>query len=272
MKRVDLHIHSTASDGTWTAREAVEAAINCGLGIMAITDHDSVDNVAEAMKIAKAEGIGYIPGSEICSTKDGYSMHILGYGIDVENKELRELLAYNTGLLRQKDDDTIKLLIEKGWQLDFEEFLKYDFDRRRGGWKSLAYMEDKGFCKGVEEFFSKIFTAENNLGFPIFPSVKEVCDIIHRAGGVAICAHAASSFHGPGLEKVLEELAEEPLDGFECYHSGHTQKDAEQLAEYCKKRGLLISGGSDCHGTFVKNRALGKPEVYESDLYLPGLL
>lgn len=270
--KVDLHIHSTASDGTWTPGEVVAAAVAAGLGAIAVTDHDSVANVAATRKLAEEAGLKFITGTEICSTKDDFCFHILGYGIDINNKQLGELLAHNEQLLQDKDDDSVKLLIEQGWPLDFGEFLQYDYDRRRGGWKALAFLQDKGLCGDVNDFFSRIFTKEHDLAFPTFPSVKEVVDAIHGAGGVALCAHAASGFHGPGLAATLLELAKEDFDGFECYHSGHSKADTAALLTYCRQHQLLISGGSDCHGTFVPSRPLGRPAIDSSYLYLPGLL
>ena len=105
MRKVDLHIHSTASDGTWTPQDLVDAAVGAGLGIIAVTDHDSTANVAETVRLAGERGIKCVPGVEVCSTKDDISFHILGYGIDLANKPLQELLAHNTHLLEQKDDD-----------------------------------------------------------------------------------------------------------------------------------------------------------------------
>ena len=88
LRRVDLHLHTVASDGTWTPEEAVEAAQKAGLGIMAITDHDSVKSVAAAQKAAQAAGIAFHTGTEICSTYQNHCFHILGYDIDIYNQEL----------------------------------------------------------------------------------------------------------------------------------------------------------------------------------------
>ena len=82
-------------------------------------------------------------------------------------------------------------------------------------------------------------------------------DAIHAAGGVALCAHAASSFHGPGLAATLLELAKEDFDGFECYHSGHSREDTAALLTYCRQHQLLVSGGSDCHGTRKTHISVG---------------
>lgn len=267
--RADLHIHTTASDGTWTPADLIEEAQRCGIGLLAVTDHDSVANVAEAGRLAAQAGIGCLPGAEICSTKGDLSFHILGYGIDITNKPLVELMRHNEDLLEQKDVDSIRLLARDGWNVDEAEFARYTYDRRRGGWRALAYLIDKGLCTGVNDFFQRIFTPEHDLGFPTFPAISEVIAAIHGAGGVALCAHAASGFHGPGLEQVMDLLRVEGFDGFECYHSNHSVEGTQRLLRHCEKHKLLISGGSDCHGTFVPGRHLGEPYVDTEMLKLP---
>lgn len=270
--RADLHIHTTASDGTWTPEELIRQAQKCGLGLLAVTDHDSVANVAAAGRLAAQAGIKFLLASEICSTKGDLSFHILGYGIDIGNKPLLELLRHNEALLEQKDVDSIRLLARDGWDVDEAEFARYTYDRRRGGWRALAYLIDKGLCTGVGDFFNRIFTPEHDLGFPTFPSIEEVIRTIHNSGGLAFCAHAASGFHGPGLEKVMDLLRTENFDGFECYHSNHSEEKARRLLAHCCKHKLLISGGSDCHGTFVPGRHLGEPYVDTAMLDLGCLL
>lgn len=270
--RADLHIHTTASDGTWTPAEVVEQALRCGLGLLAVTDHDSIANVAEVGRLATAAGIKFLPGAEICSTKEGLSFHILGYGIDIANKPLLELMRHNEALLEQKDVDSIRILAQEGWNVDVAEFAHYSYDKRRGGWRALTYLIDKGLCSGVNDFFTRIFTPEHDLDFPDFPQISDVVAAIHGAGGVALCAHAASGFHGPGLERVMDILRTEQLDGFECYHSNHALEGTQRLLQHCKKHGLLISGGSDCHGSFVPTRHLGEPYVDTDMLCLGRLL
>jgi len=270
--RADLHLHSTASDGTWLPQELVAAAKKAGLGAMALTDHESVANVEEAEQYAQEAGIKFLRGVEISTTKGNRCFHVLGYGIDVGDKRLLELLAHNEDLLVKKDEDSIGILAEKGWPVSMKEFYAYDFDKRRGGWKALCYLQDKGLCTDVMDFFARIFTAENKLGFPVFPTIQDTIDIIHNAGGVAILAHAASEMHGPGLVRTMKELSAAKFDGFECYHSSHNAEDTQTLLSYCQANNLLISGGSDCHGDFVKARIIGEPEIFTKNLNLPGLL
>lgn len=267
-KLVDLHLHTIASDGSWTAKETVEEALKTGLGTMAITDHDSVASVAEAKNLATREGIKFYTGTEMCSTFNGHCFHILGYDLDIENKILLEHLAYNTYLLEKKDEDSIILLEKLGWPVSLKEYNAYEYDRTRGGFKSLMYLIDKGLCKDMRDFFTRIFTKENALDFPTFPTIEETIATIHGAGGKALLAHAASSFHGPGLTKTLEALGDKPFDGFECYHTAHNEEDTKMLLQYCTEKGLLISGGSDCHGRLGDGRIMGKPAIFEENIKL----
>lgn len=267
-KQVDLHLHTIASDGTWTAAQAVQAALTAGLGVMAITDHDSIASVAEGQKLALAAGIEFHTGTEMCSTYEGHCFHILGYDFDITNQQMLEHLDYNTRLLEQKDEDSIKLLEDKGWPVTLKEYHSYAFDRSRGGFKSLMYLIDKGLCKDVRDFFGRIFTKENALDFPVFPTIEETIATIHAAGGKALLAHSASQFHGPGLTATLESLGDKPFDGFECYHTGHNAEDTAALVKYCQERKLLISGGSDCHGRFVDGRIIGQPKIFTDNIKL----
>jgi len=266
---VDLHIHTCASDGTWTPGELVAKAKQVGLKMIAVTDHDRVTNVEETAKLAREAGLKFIPGVEVCSTKAGLQFHILGYGIDVNNKHLRELIHQNDRLLLDKDVESIRHLEAEGWPVSTKEFIGYTYNRCRGGWESLNYLIDKKLCSGVNDYFKRIFTAEHSMYFPTFASVTEVIDAIHGAGGIAVCAHAASGFHTKDVRKNLKLLGDEKLDGFECYHSGHTVADAELLVRYCNSHDLYISAGSDCHGDFVPGRLLGVPKVTYSKIRLP---
>ena len=101
-----------------------------------------------------------------------------------------------------------------------------------------------------------------------FPSIEETVATLHKAGGVALLAHAASHFHGPGLARTLEAVGEKPLDGFECYHPAHSKEDTKTLLAYCQQHHKLISGGSDCHGRFVDGRIIGHPDIHESEIRL----
>lgn len=273
MLQVDLHLHTQASDGTWTPEELVAKAKAKGLGLIAITDHENVGSVLAGERAAQKAGLQFLRGVEVSASDQasGGYFHILGYGINPNSLALLQLLDHNEKLLLQKDEDSIELLQAQGWPVSLPEYYAYEFNRRDGGFKALNYLIAKGLCKDVRDFFIRIFTTDMGLGFPQFPDVEEVISTIHGAGGLAFLAHSASAFHGPGLDTVLRRLQGKNFDGFECYHTSHNQEDTAALVRYCHERHKLISGGSDCHGNFT-SRVMGIPQIYLEDINLGGLI
>ncbi len=270
--RVDLHIHTTASDGTWTPAETVAAVRAAGIGLFAVTDHDTAANVVEAGRLAAELGLGFLPGVEISVTLAGHLFHILGYGIDPEGEALQRILAANTALMEEVDHDSIKRLAADGFPIDYGEFCAYDHDPGRGGWKSLSYLIDKGLCTGVGDFFSELFNAKRGIVFPEFPHPAAAIAAIKEAGGVPVLAHPGSEFHGPALEETMDMFAAQDIEGVECFHPCHDAATTKRAVEWCDRHGLLITGGSDCHGGFVPARRLGVPEITLGQLRLGKLL
>lgn len=270
--RVDLHTHSDASDGCDTPKQLLEAAAQIGIKLMAITDHDSIDNVAIAMQMAPQYGIQLIPGVEISSTAQGKDYHILAYNFDLNNKHLLDIIHYNNEMLRQKDIDTIERLAKLNWPVSIDEYNSYQAPKGVGGWQALNYLKSKGLCQDVNDFFQRIFIKENELAFPQFVSHTDVISTIHAAGGIAILAHAGSSFHGMSLKMPMEVFANTNLDGFECYHPGHDAQTERFLLDYCQQHNLISTAGSDYHGAFAPRRKLGFPEIYAQQLNLGRLL
>lgn len=269
--KVDLHIHTLASDGTWTPAETVAAVQASGVGLFAVTDHDTVASVAAAARLAAEAGLGFLPGVEISTTLGGQLFHILGYGIDPENAALRRILTHNTDLMEEVDHDSIRKLVADGLPIAYDEFRAYEHDPRRGGWKSLAYLIDKGMCTGVGDFFSDLFTPERGIVFPEFPQPAEAIAAIKTAGGIPVLAHPGSDFHGPALEETLNLFAAQDIEGVECFHLCHDAATTRRAVEWCDRHGLLITGGSDCHGGFVPGRKLGVPDIRLGQLRLGGL-
>jgi predicted metal-dependent phosphoesterase TrpH len=265
---VDLHIHTNASDGVWTPAETVTAVKAAGIGLFSVTDHDTVKNVAATAELAAAAGLEFLAGVEISTTLGGHLFHILGYGIDAAGSELGKVVDANAALMEEVDHDSIRKLVAAGYSIDYAEFCAYEHDPRRGGWKSLSYLVDKGLCTGVADFFAKLFTAQNGIIFPDFIHPAEAIAAIKAAGGAAVLAHPGSDFHGPPLEETLDLFAAEAIDGVECYHLCHDADTTRRAAEWCDRHGLLITGGSDSHGGFVPSRRLGVPEVRLGQLRL----
>ncbi|MFD3158426.1 PHP domain-containing protein [Haloimpatiens sp. FM7330] len=269
---VDLHIHTMASDGTWTPEQIVLEAIDKGVKLISITDHDETSNLKEAENQAKRYDIKFIKGVEISSTYNGELFHILGYGIDEQNIKLRDILKGNRKLLEDKDDNSIKALRERGYNIDFNEYVSYKHNPSRGGWKALNFLIDKNICKDVGDFFANLFVGENSLAFPQFPHPKEIVEIVKQAGGVPILAHPYYVHTEEKVEDRLSTFFDMGIEGFECYHPNHSQQITKECIEWCKRNNAIITAGSDCHGDFIKTRSVGKPRVCMEQLNLGKLV
>ena len=269
----DLHLHTCYSDGSFTPEKLVEEAEKCGIGILSVCDHDTIAGCEEAELACSKAGISFIPGVEnTCKHKD-YVLHILGYGY-CANDELMAFIGRSEKLLLKMGDD----LIEK-MQLDYpavssEEFQTFTYDRTLGGWKALHYLLQAKVITQLEEGIGFYHRYSCNYSDYPFPDVSEVCYMIRRAGGCTILAHPANYFADMEKEElfsVLDDLVSKGIDGLECYYPSHSAEFTDMLLEYCNKKNLMVTAGSDSHGDFSKY-AMGSVTVDTNLLNLGGLL
>jgi len=267
--RVDLHIHTTASDGSWTPERVIAGVQAEGIGLFAVCDHDSVGNVARTEALARQNGLAFLRGVEISTRDNGSVYHILGYGVDLANPALLAVLAENTAKLEAVDDDDIRQLVQLGYPIDYADYEAYSYDRTRGGFKSYNYLLDRGICKDLHEFFSNI---RSQLGhkWPDFLPSPDAVALIHAAGGKAVLAHPNASIPGGVSEERLEHFRAIGIDGVECYSQYHNAEVIAQCAAWCERRGLIVTGGSAYHGEFA-GRQLGVPFVTTDELQLGAL-
>ncbi len=266
--RVDLHIHTTASDGCWTPEEVVAGVQAEGIGMFAVTDHDTVGNVLTTEALAQEAGLAFLRGVEISTTADGRLFHILGYGIDPTDARLLAALKKNQDKLESTDDHDIRQLIALGYDIEYDDYLAYDYDRRRGGFKSLRFLIDRGICADVGDFFETI-RAQLNHHWPNFIHPREAVRLIQAAGGAAVLAHPGASLEPVGgvRAETLAPFLAYGIEGVECHSQYHDGATTQRCVDWCREHDLLITGGSDYHGGFV-HRALGKPEIALEDLHL----
>ncbi len=258
---VDLHIHSCASDGTLTAEEIIDECINKNITLFSVTDHNSIANNAEIRRVIEPKDISYIQGVEITSTFRGRDFHITVYGFDETNKELKELLRkYTQDVEENFCNKFIETFSKQIPQLNLEEFNAYSYDPRRGGIKLLNYLMDKKALKNLDEYF---LLAEDFISrFRIFSLPYEVIDIARKAGGYPFLAHPPAYYNCLDRfpEKELDQWREWGIAGIECYSPYFRNGENEKYIQYCLKNDLLISGGSDYHGTFTE-RKLGSQHI-----------
>jgi len=266
-KYIDLHMHSTVSDGTWDVEEIARMIKSSNVGIYSITDHDNISGVLDGEKYAHQNGLNYIHGVEVSSSLDGDWEHVLAYGVDVKNEALNKLLKENREKIRDKDSFSVKHLERIGFSVSHNEFESYDYDIQRGGFKVLNYLIDKGICKDVHEFFSMFADIPEVVGFPVYREMNQVVDVIKAAGGVPVIAHP---FYTTGevedLQGRLKRFSQMGIEGIECFHPSHDIQVAKACMDYCKRNDLSMTVGSDCHGFFAPRRKIGMHSIKVSDI------
>lgn len=266
--KVDLHIHSMISDGTYDVEDIVKEALAKDIGLISLTDHDDIANIEKMKKATENKNILFLPGVEISSTLKGKLVHILAYGIDNKNEEMVNLLKKNRAMLKKKDDDAIKYLINKGYPISYSQYEEYKNDNKRGGWKALNFLIDIGLCKDIKDYFTNLFGDNKGFKFPPFINTKEVIKIVKKAGGVPVLAHPYYERDEEGVEEKLREFLKIGIEGVECFHPNHSEEKSRLCVEWCRKNHLIITAGSDFHGDFIKQRIMGNPKVTLGEIHL----
>lgn len=253
MPYVDLHLHSTYSDGSDTPGQIAERAAAAGASVIALTDHDTMAGVGEGRQAARSFGLGFLSGTEISTHYKFREIHVLGLGVDEHNLALASALDGLCASRRNRGT----LILERLRALGFDLQLDADPEIASGGAFGRMHiaraMTDAGHVRKPQEAFDRFM----NAGCPAYVAketmpLAEAVDLIHGAGGLAFVAHPGL---GKTTRKLLPELLTFPFDGIEAYHVSHSPGRVVEFTELARERGLLITGGSDCHGT-IKGKAL----------------
>lgn len=270
MKKIDMHMHTHASDGTWDVSELKEELIKNKINIFSITDHDCVENIKNMQDILKpSDNLTFIPGTELTCEYQGREYHLTLYNFDFRNKQLLDMINWTNESKLSSNRDYIKYVSEKYDEISFEDFEKYDYDRKRGGWKSANYMIDKGIHKDI---LTHLLDVEKSGLKAKLKNPEEVINTAHKSGGYVFLAHP--SYHYRNSRMPIEELKfwlEAGIDGIECF-SPYNVGEEQYYIDFCRKNNLMISGGSDCHGMFIPSRKIGLPEVMLDDLNIKKIL
>ena len=281
-KKIDLHMHSTFSDGVFTPSELVELRKKEGYDAVAVTDHDGAKGVKEALAAGEREGVLVIPGIEIGTVFNAgdiipgagdstmgtgeIELHILGYGIDPDDKALNDQMQ----VIKEYRDERNKKLLwyfqEKGYDIKYSDLLKRP-DQEYVAKPDFAWVfVNRGYVQNVSEAFrSEKFLAAKavqKLKQMPYPS-EDALKLIQGAGGVAVLAHPmktkgigekSSEEFFENLIRVLTKLKSMGLYGIECYHPSASEADSERLVDIAHRTGLKMTRGSDYHGPQDKKR------------------
>lgn len=259
MKLIDLHVHSTASDGSLTPTEVVNRAAGLGLTAMALTDHDTVSGIDEALKAAKDLDMEVIPGIEVSCIYKEKEIHILGLYIDHTNPEL---LSFLKEAFRKRYDRNMEMLAafnKDGFEITVE-------DLHCGNPKTVITrahfaraLLKRGYVSSVDQAFRKYLNPDR----PYYRSrelitPEEVLNALQAAGGFPVLAHPLQYKLGwAGTEELVSMLKEHGLCGLECFHSSNNQDESGKLRKLAKKYALAPTGGSDFHGAAKPDIEIG---------------
>jgi predicted metal-dependent phosphoesterase TrpH len=244
---IDLHTHTTASDGRCTPSQLVARAAAAGVDVLSVTDHDTVAACAAVRAESAAAGIQFVPGIEITAVADGIDVHVLGYFIDIESNALRVFLSEQ----RRRRVDRVRQIVARlatlGIQLDADAIVRpaVEHETKSAGrpWIARALIE-AGHVATVGEAFDRWLARGRPAYIPrLAASPAEVVERIHEAGGIASLAH-------PGLldrDALIPPLVRSGLDALETYHSKHDQPTTLRYIALADQLGVAMSGGSDYH-------------------------
>ncbi len=253
--RADLHVHSTASDGTLSPSKLVLLALEAGVAVLALADHDSVEGIPEAVTAALGTPLTVIPAVELSSVaEDGRDVHILGYFIDTTDAVLLSTLSDLRAARVRRAEGMVAALSSAGFVVSLDDVRRFSSDGAMGRSHVARALVSAGHAETVSDAFNRFI----GRGRPYYVS-KDVrspalaIQCIRDAGGIAVVAH-------PGVTRVddlLDELSAAGLGGIEAYHGEHGDEQRVHYAAIAAARGLLATGGSDYHGPDAPNACLG---------------
>jgi predicted metal-dependent phosphoesterase TrpH len=269
MGYIDLHLHTTASDGTRSPSEIVNYAKSKGLQAIAITDHDTIEGLAEALAEGERIGLEVIPGIEISAEHIPGSMHLLGYFLDIHHPLLNERLEYLQKARAERNPKIVENLNRLGVKMTYDEVVKASGGGQVGRPHFAQVLLEKGYVRSFQEAFDRFLKKGASAYVDKFRfSSAEAIHFIREAGGVAVVAHpnTLGSNNSKPLEAILLQLVREGLRGIEVFYPEHSSVETAQYKFLAEKHGLLTTGGTDYHGIEGNDLDIG---VGRGDMKLP---
>ena len=259
MKKIDLHTHSTASDGTFTPTELVEYAAKKQLAAIALTDHDTLDGVKEAQGAGEKFGVYVISGAEFSTVYEKISLHIVGLFLPENSAEIKSRLAYMKNARLTRNEKMLQNLKNEGVDITLEELKKNFPDSVISRAHIAQLMQIKGYVGSKNEAFDryignrcKAYVEKESL------TPEETIALIKKAGGVSVWAHPVlCKLSDKNLEMMVKRLKGYGLDAIEAYYPTYTPSESKYIKILAQKYALCLSGGSDFHGSIKPGLDLG---------------
>ena len=252
---IDLHTHTTASDGQYSPSQLVEKAASKGISVLAITDHVTVAGLKEGVEAARRFGITFVPGIEFNIERPNCEFHLLGLGLYDVSKSLIEASDFLAKSRAKRNLEMIEKLNSDGYSVSIEE-LQSEFPTKSLGRPHIAkWLEKKGIVKNVQQAFDKYL----GRGRPWYVertgiNLDVAIQAIYDSGGVPVVAHPLSLYLSwTKLEPVMEDFKSRGVAGMECFHPGARVTECLRLEEMARKLGMIVTAGSDFHGEKIRS-------------------
>lgn len=252
MGNIDMHVHTRASDGIFSPSEIVYWAKKLGLKGIAITDHDTVEGIEEAIEVSKKYNDFFvIPGIEFSTIYNDAEIHVLGYFIDFKNEEIIKM----TNEIKNHRIQRAKLIVEKlikiGYKITFTEVLDIAKEGAIGRPHIAKVLLKKGYVSSIQEAFEKLLIKGKDAYVERFKlTVDEAINVIENANGIPVLAHPRLIDSKISIEDILKK----GIKGIEVYHSRHSYLHSQIYLKLAQKYNLFITGGSDYHDEMINGR------------------
>jgi len=257
---IDLHAHSTASDGQYSPSELVYKAADAKISVLALTDHDTVSGHAEAKEAAEKAGITFVPGTELEIQWPTGEFHLLGLGINFPSKQLLDIIAYLQNERKARNEKIVNKMQADGVSVTLEQIEALNPGKTIGRPHIADFLIGQKIVKNRQMAFDKYLARGRPWYVPrAGAQLKEAVEAIVSSGGIPVIAHPLSLYVSWGkLEGVLTEVYDTGVRGLEAWHPGARVVEAQRLEELARKIGFFITAGSDFHGEKVRaDRRLG---------------
>jgi len=254
--RIDLHTHSTVSDGTESPADVMRSAHAAGIDVVALTDHDSMAGLEDAGEMAAALGMNFVPGIEVSCRRDGVSIHLLAYWPDPSNDKIMSMLA----LTRDARLDRAKEIVRRvgaDYPLVWDDVLAQSGGATTVGRPHIAdALVERGVFETRDDAFAHVLSGNSAYYVPHYaPEVFDAIRAFRATGAVTVFAHPGADGRGKVVPtSVIELMADAGLVGLEVEHRDHTEPQRDRLARTAQRLGLVHTGASDYHGTGKANR------------------
>ncbi len=259
-KRIDLHVHTTASDGSLAPGELVQEAFELGLAAVGITDHDTVGGIDEALAASENYDIEVVPGVEVSSQTGDLTIHLLGYYINHHDNSLKDMLSWMITARNERNPRLIKKLNDLGIPISLEMVHELAGNTVVGRPHFAKALVSLGATQSQDEAFNKFLGSSGGLAYipkARMPSEKAI-NCIRQSGGIPVLAHPMTiEKKNVDIYQTVRSLKEQGLEGIEAYYSQHSSNQTERYLELAKRYNLIVTGGSDFHGSAKPDIKLG---------------